>query len=182
MSERPVTLDLSTSSSGMRDSSMSQDRPRAGTDEEARRQFEAALQDAEDAPNDPPIPAQAPTLSSLLQRAVPSDARPKRDLALLRSTLSGLFVGDGHGGKRQTGMQLSDDVLPGVVVTVYEDGGAWVADFVCANDDSRDLLCAEAQPMAQEMADTCARRAGWRVMTDDSDDLRLREFWADPAR
>jgi len=182
MSERPVTLNLSTSSSRMRGSSTSQEQQRhAGTDEDARRQFEAALQAADVAPQQAPAP-QAATLSSLLQHTLPSRPQPKRDLSLLRSTLAGLFVGDGHGGKRQTGMQLADDILPGVVVTVYEDGGAWIADFVCANDDSRDLLCNEAEPLVQEMAQTCARRTGWRVMTDDGDDLRLREFWADPAR
>jgi hypothetical protein len=187
MSERHVGLDLSTGAFDMRGSSTPHEDARAGSDAEARRQFEAALHASEDGDDAAPASLPPPALASLLKRAPASaasrastTAAVKRDLALLRTTLSGLFVGDGRGGRRQAAMQLAADILPGVTVTVYEDGGAWVADFVCADDDAREQLCAEADPLVREMAEHCARRSGWRVMTDDEEDLRLREFWADP--
>lgn len=181
MSERSLNLNLSTSSSGLRGSLTSGNQARAGADAHAQAQFEKALQAGEKSASEAQQPSSMAAVSSLLQQTATRSAPAKRDLTALRSTLASLFVDDGSHGKRQAGMQLAEDVLPGVTVMVYEDEGAWIADFTCTHDDSRHLLYGEAPAMAQEMANACHRRTAWRVMTDDEDDLCLREFWADPT-
>lgn len=180
MNERQVALNLSLSSSGRRDASSPGGDAGAECDEDARHRFEAALR-AEEASEQPAaLPPSSPAPASLLRHDLDAGSPPRRDLALLRAALAGLFVGDRRDGRRQTAMQIADDLLPGVLVTVYEAGGAWVADFVCSDDDSRQLLCAQAGSQVREMARRCARPVGWRVMAADERDPRLREFWAEP--
>ncbi len=92
-------------------------------------------------------------------------------------------MADGSQGRRQVRVELKDDVLPGVSVSVYEDGGRVIADFVCANETSRERLAAMARPLAEQLADSLARPTRVRVGTDDPEDPCLAETDADaPVR
>lgn len=182
MSETAVSR-ASRAASQLRESWKPQPRVRADTDEETQQKFQAPLRDTQEQ-EAPAVPASLVEVSllSLWQQAVGTRAKPIRtpQLSRLRHLLASLFVGDGVSGPREVRMKLCDDVLPGVTLSIFEEGGAWVADFVCCNDSSRRLLCEEGALMVQEMADILGRQARWRVMTDDGEDLRLAHFWAEP--
>ena len=79
-------------------------------------------------------------------------------------------------------MELKDDVLPGVSVSVYEDEGRVVADFVCANERSRERACAMAPELAAQLAQRLDRPTRVRVSTDDPEDPRLAETEAPGPR
>jgi len=92
-----------------------------------------------------------------------------------------LLVGDGSSGRREVRIELKDEVLPGVTVSVYEDMGRLVAAFVCASEPSRERLCACAQALADELSASLRRPVLVRVTTDDPEDLCLFEAAADAA-
>jgi hypothetical protein len=79
------------------------------------------------------------------------------------------------GGRRQVRVDLKDDVLPGVSVSVYDEEGRCVAEFVCANARSRERLCAMAPELAAQLADSLGRPARVRVSADDPEDPCLAE-------
>jgi hypothetical protein len=93
----------------------------------------------------------------------------------LSETAEQLLVAGGSQGRRQVRVELKDDVLPGVSVSVYEDEGRVVAEFVCANESSRERLCAMALELAAQLAQSLSRPARVRVSTDDPEDPRLAE-------
>jgi hypothetical protein len=98
------------------------------------------------------------------------------ELAVALSESAGqLMVTDGSQGRRQVRVELKDDVLPGVAVSVYEDGGRIVADFVCANERSRELLCGMAPELAAQLAASLGQPTRVRVSTDDPEDPCLVE-------
>lgn len=81
-----------------------------------------------------------------------------------------LLVNDGSSGKRSVQIQLSSDALPGVVMDVYEDGGAVMAEFTCSREDSREQLARNAQWLADGMHEKLQREICVRVQTDDLED------------
>lgn len=92
-----------------------------------------------------------------------------------------LMVADGSAGRREVRVELKDDVLPGVTVGVYEEGGRVVAAFACASEASREKLCAGAASLAAELAQSLGRPSLVRVTTDDPEDPCLFEAAADAA-
>jgi len=91
-----------------------------------------------------------------------------------------LLVSGGHQGRREVRIDLKDEVLPGVTVSVYEDEGRVVAAFTCASEPSREKLCACANALARELAQSLKRLALVRVTTDDPEDPCLFEAAAAP--
>lgn len=86
-----------------------------------------------------------------------------------------LMVGDGRSGNRQVRMELKDDHLPGVTVSIEECEGRLQVDFICRVESSR-LQLNEALPeLASTLAQRLARDVLMRVQTDDEEDPRLIE-------
>ena len=105
-----------------------------------------------------------------------------RGVVALGETAGQLLVADGSQGRREVRVELKDDVLPGVSVSVYEDEGRVVADFVCANERSRERACAMAPELAAQLAQRLDRPTRVRVSTDDPEDPRLAETEAPGPR
>lgn len=147
-----------------------------------RRAFEQAL--ARDGDDPRPAPPAAPTPFSLFG-AVRGDAAPPTDgpsRALAEALLGSaeqLLVADGSQGRRQVRVELKEEVLPGVSVSVYEAEGRVIADFICAIETSRERLTALARPLAEQLAESLGRPARVRVATDDPEDPCLAETDAD---
>ncbi|WP_313625245.1 hypothetical protein [Achromobacter sp.] len=143
-----------------------------------RQAFEQAMSQGDgDAPPAPPAAASPFSLFGAGAAATAAGA-PGQSEALaqaLSETAEQLLVADGSQGRRQVRVELKDDVLPGVSVSVYEDEGRVVADFVCANESSRERLCAMAPELAAQLAHSLGRPARVRVSTDDPEDPRLAE-------
>lgn len=146
-----------------------------------QRAFEQAMARKDKPPVAPPA---APSPFSLFGAAradapAPADATSQALAQALQGSAEQLLVADGSQGRRQVRVELKGDVLPGVSVSVYEDGGRVIADFVCANETSRERLAAMARPLAEQLADSLARPTRVRVGTDDPEDPCLAETDAD---
>ena len=89
-----------------------------------------------------------------------------------------LLVGDGSSGRRGVQIQLSKDTLPGVVMDVFEDAGAVVAEFTCSLEASRERLSKSAQWLADGLNQSLQRPTCVRVQTDDPEDRCLTEVQA----
>jgi hypothetical protein len=169
--------------SGMLSNSDGQAAGRQASDAD-RHAFEQALARGE--PDAAPAPAAAPSPFSLFGAAVAAPPAGGEAQALARAlgdSAEQLLVADGSNGRRQVRVELKDDVLPGVSVSVYEEEGRCVADFICANERSRERLCAMAPELAAELADSLGRPTRVRVGTDDPEDPCLSETDADaPVR
>ena len=102
-------------------------------------------------------------------------------MPLLKDSLKGLQVGQ---DARSVRMELSEDLYPGVSVSIFEDAGAWVAEFRCTHASSYEDLSAPAQEMASQLADELRRDALWRVINEsngpvsDADPDRTTEAFA----
>ena len=131
----------------------------------------------------PGIPAQAPQALNpfaLFSQGAASAAATSTDTATheapagLDQTLSQmaqrLLVGDGSSGRRGVQIQLSKDTLPGVVMDVFEDAGAVVAEFTCSLEASRERLNKSAQWLADGLSQALQRPTCVRVQTDDPED------------
>jgi len=92
-----------------------------------------------------------------------------------------LMVADGRDGRRAVRIELKDEVLPGVAVSIFEQEGRIVAAFTCGTEASCERMCAAAQHLADELAASLARSTLVQVSTDDPDDPCLREAIGDPA-
>lgn len=88
---------------------------------------------------------------------------PSAAQQMLQSVVERLLVGDGRDGQRSVRMSLSDEVMPGVEVAVFQEAGVWVAAFECRNAQSFDTLATPATEMAQQFADAVQADATWRV-------------------
>lgn len=86
-----------------------------------------------------------------------------------------MLVGDGSTGRREVRLDLKDEILPGVTMSVYEEEGSLVAAFVCLREASRERLVACAQALADEWAQSMGRSVLVRISTDDPDDPCLTE-------
>lgn len=122
-------------------------------------------------PSDTDAPPQAPAaqlpagpfaLFGHVTQANPPPA-PSAAQAMLQSVVQRLLVGDGRDGPRSVRMGLSDEVMPGVEVAVFQEAGVWVAAFECRNAQSFDTLALPATDMAQQFADAVQADAAWRV-------------------
>lgn len=150
-----------------------------------RRAFEQAMgQGGEAAPSD--VPA-TPSPFSLFgagraEATQPADAPPQALADALLGSAEQLLVADGSQGRRQVRVELKDEVLPGVSVSVYEAEGRVVADFTCASEPSRERLASLARPLAEQLAESLGRATRVRVGTDDPEDPCLAETDADAPR
>jgi len=81
-----------------------------------------------------------------------------------------LYVSDENSSKRQVSLVLTECTLPGVTLSVFEDEGRIVADFLCSVESSRECLCQGAENLAGELADRLHRATRICVSTDDPDD------------
>ena len=82
---------------------------------------------------------------------------------LLKESLKGLQVGQ---EQRSVRMALDDSLFPGVAVSVFEDAGAWVAEFRCSQIESYRSLSAPAADMARQFANELRRDTLWRVLDE----------------
>jgi hypothetical protein len=79
----------------------------------------------------------------------------------LQDNVKRLLVGE---DQRSLRLDLDPAVFPGTSVRVYEDAGAWVAEFSCSNADSFERLARPAQEMAASLAQALSSDALWRVV------------------
>ncbi|MNK22388.1 Flagellar hook-length control protein FliK [compost metagenome] len=143
-----------------------------------RQAFERAMSQGEtEAAPEPPAASSPFALFGANARAqVPAGDSQSESLAqALSETAEQLLVADGSQGRRQVRVELKDDVLPGVSVSVYEEEGRTVADFTCANERSRERLCEMAPDLAAQLAESLDRPTRVRVGTDDPEDPCLAE-------
>lgn len=111
-------------------------------------------------------PASATTSApDVQQQAHASLDRLRQDL---QNLVGRLMVGEGSSGAggRMLMMDLSDEILPGVTVSVYDDAGAWVAEFRCREEEPFRLLAQRAAVMASKLADELGQDAVWRVVAE----------------
>ena len=113
-----------------------------------------------------PAPPREPDTASLGQR--------------IGEAVERLMVGDGRSGNRQVRMDLKDDLLEGVSVTVQEMNGRLQVDFACAVESSRLRLNSAAPGQAHELATRLARDVLLRIHTGDESDQHLLEVVAHP--
>ncbi|MFJ3463694.1 hypothetical protein [Achromobacter spanius] len=150
-----------------------------------RQAFEQAMSQGDaDAPPAPPASASPFSLfgAGAGAAAVGAEGASPALAQALSETATQLLVADGSQGRRQVRVALNDDVLPGVSVSVYEDEGRVVADFVCANERSRERACAMAPELAAQLAQSLDRPTRVRVSTDDPEDPRLAQTDAPAPR
>lgn len=143
-----------------------------------RQAFEQAMSQGDaDAPPAPPAASSPFALFGSGARATApgGDCQSEALAQALSETAEQLLVADGSQGRRQVRVELKDDVLPGVSVSVYEDEGRMVADFICANESSRERLCAMAPELAAQLAESLDKPTRVRVGTDDPEDPCLAE-------
>jgi hypothetical protein len=172
MTERSVQLHTRTPTErqdfGMGAGS-SQNMPSTPGDGSAER-FKQAMKASDLAPPSPPpgeSTAQAVANPMGLFGAVPASAGSTAIkpgvMNLLKDSLKGLQVGQ---EQRSVRMELDEGLYPGVAVSVYEDAGAWVAEFRCSELASFQSLAEPAQSMARQLADELRRDALWRVIDE----------------
>lgn len=154
-----------------------------------REAFQQALsQDGDGSPatsgNEPGMPRPFALFGAGTSPAEPgaTDAGHEAAMRLARdlgSSVERLLVGDGSSGRREARLDLADELLPGVSVSVFEEEGRVVAAFVCASEASRERLATCAATLASELAQALSRSTLVRVTTDDPDDPCLLEAAAE---
>lgn len=174
MSEKSVQLHLRTPTE-RQDFGLgaggSQSTPDAPADGSAER-FKQAMMKPSDLAPPAPLPGEQTGKAVSNPMGLFGGAVPPSDqsvhpgvINLLKDSLKGLQVGQEQRGVR---MELDDALYPGVAVSVFEDAGAWVAEFRCRALDSYRALSTPSQEMARRLADELERDALWRVI-DESD-------------
>lgn len=143
-----------------------------------RQAFEQAMSQGDvDAAPAPPVASSPFALfgAGALAPAAEPGGQSEALAQALSDSAGRLLVADGSQGRRQVRVELKDDVLPGVSVSVYEDEGRTVADFTSSNERSRERLCAMAPDLAAQLAASLGQPTRVRVSTDDPDDPCLAE-------
>ncbi len=178
--DRPVGLETAVPRD-LTDFSQPRQQTRQNASDADRRAFEQALvQGGADKRSDtgttPPNPFSL--LGAMAPVTLPGSTPPTNNVPgaaplanAIAEAATRLLVGDGSSGRREVRIELKDDVLPGVTVSVHEDEGRLVAAFICANEASRERLCGCAQELADALAQSLARATLIRITTDDPDDL-----------
>jgi hypothetical protein len=173
MAERPIHLDIQTRSSLLTAGTPSQPgrQERQAPDADTLGRFARAMQaDAQSSQINPsptgesaPLPFSGP-LGLFSQGASNSAHTPRVPPQMLEQLTQG--VRQMLVGQEQRSMQLSLDetLMPGVKVKVFEDAGAWVAEFACTDTRSYERLAAASNPMASQLAQALAQDALWRVL------------------
>jgi hypothetical protein len=157
--------------------------PRKDADPGARDRFEQAMRAGEPAQaQSAALPANPFALFGLRPAApAPAPAGPPPAWSgEVGQAVERLMVGDGSSGNKQVRMELKDDVLPGVTVTVQELEGRCQVDFICAVEESRLRLVAAVPAQAPLLAQRLDRPVLLRVQTDDDADPCLFEVAASP--
>ena len=95
-------------------------------------------------------------------------AHEARLLAELSTMVSRLMVADGRQSQRGLRLELSEDVMPGVSLALFEESGAMVAEFECRVESSFVKLSVPAQALANQLAVTLRRDTVWRVLAEPS--------------
>jgi len=80
-----------------------------------------------------------------------------------------LLVGESPGGETVR-VELATENLPGVVLEVFKDQGAVVAQFICANEHSRTRLARAVPWLGESLSHSLNRDTLVRVLTDDPED------------
>lgn len=120
----------------------------------------------------PPLPF-APAAQAAVHQGIPQ---------ILLETVQQLYVEDGKSSNRQVSVTLAEDVLPGVTLSVFEDGGRVVAEFTCAVEQSRECLCQCAERLASDLANRLQRETRICVRADDPEDPCAAQVEATPTR
>jgi len=174
---RRIGLNLNMPDLAHRESQDSMRGQREAPSDQAREQFKQALSKGDAAEQPARLPADSPF--ALLGRGAPSaksrdegeDAAHARQLARMSEVVERLMVGEGRSGQ-MVRVALAEEILPGVSINVSEAEGGWLVECECADEDSRELLCARAPDLVREMAERLARDTVWRITTDDPEDRR----------
>ena len=179
MTERRINLDIGLPQ-GMPDLGQTHTgSPRREASDSDRQAFEQALaQEGAEPPVDDSS-SDIPRPFALFPGAAPAtepsaDAPPGLAQALSHAA-DRMLVGDGNSSRREVRLELKDEVLPGVTLSIYEEEGRLVAAFVCASETSRETLNRCAQTLADELAQSLARAVLVQVSTDDPEDPCLFE-------
>lgn len=115
----------------------------------------------------------------LFGRSVPTSAAPaptieSPELAGLDENLARmarrLLVGESPRGSETVRMELTAENLPGVVLEVFKDQGAVVAQFICTNEHSRTRLALAVPWLGESLSHRLSRDTLVRVLTDDPED------------
>jgi hypothetical protein len=114
-------------------------------------------------------PAQLPSGPFALFGATPALAidvpvNQEKMQDVMRTMVGRLLVADGRDSQRSVRMELTEDMMPGVSLAMFEDGGAVVAEFECRVEASFVKLAEPAQALAHQLAVTLERDTVWRVM------------------
>lgn len=193
MSERSVQLHLRTPTE-RQDSGLGQagSQFKAAPDPDSQQRFAQAMKASELAPSAPlpGEPAGQAVASPMglfggMAPAAPAGLRPGL-LPLLKDSLKGLQVGQ---DARSLRLELDEDLYPGVSVSVFEDAGAWVAEFRCSQQAVYTELAEPARDMARQLADELHHDALWRVIDEsqgpvgaDDPDRTTEAFASAPPR
>ncbi len=181
MADRPVTLNLRTPQENGAGQVPMRQTHHGLADRQAAQDFARAMQQPAEAAA--PAAAQDAPLPSPFHLLRPRDPQANHPPAsgtdacdpsahlmpALSALVDRLMVGDGQDGRRMARIELDESVLPGVVVVVQEDAGAWVAEFTCRHEGSFTRLAQPAQRMAFEMAQALSQDAVWKVVPDGLD-------------
>ena len=173
MAERPIYLDIQTNNSLLGSGSLSQPSPqeRKPPDADTLGRFARAMQSdalsSQSVVAPTTVPAPTPLSGPLglfaqgTHNTTHTQRVPSQMLEQLTQGVRQMLV-----GQEQRSMQLNLDeaLMPGVQVKVFEDAGAWVAEFSCTDTQSYDRLASAATPMASQLALALARDALWRVL------------------
>lgn len=194
-SERPVSLRLDVGQHALSDSNSDTGgtpRQTAGTDQV--KAFQAAMtQGAGPTGTDPgpasglanpaagipaiPVPPGLPIGHSGSAGGDQPAARLQHDLC---ACVERLLVSDDDAHHASVRIDLKDDALPGLSVSVHETEGRLVVCFVCSVDATRRAMEASLDALAHQLAGRLGRDVLMQVQTDDPDDLRLYEILAAP--
>lgn len=155
-----------------------------GHSRDGERRDPATLRDPDATPSAVPISASGVFGTQPAQMpATPVPVREADTASLGRrigDAVERLMVGDGRHGNRQVRMDLKDDLLEGVSVTVQELDGRIQVDFACAVEYSRLRLNQAAPDQARELATRLSRDVLLRIHTGDESDEHLLEVVAQP--
>lgn len=142
--------------------------PMQEADPQAAQRFQEAMARGKEAPAQSALPSGPFALFGAFTPVATPPAEQQPVLDVLRSMVSRLLVADGYQSQRGVRLELSDDVMPGVSLALFEEGGAMVAEFECRVEASFLKLSGPAPALAQQLAVTLARDTVWRVIPDPS--------------
>jgi len=175
MADRPVSLDLRMPAGqtlGDRAGGMTRGTPHRAPDQESVSRFNEQLHASRSEPS-APAPMTSP-FGLFAREPLGSSTAGPSDHTVVMTTIWDHSLEEGikrlmvAEDQRSLRMDLDATLFPGVTVEVFEDAGAWVAQFTCSDEQSFDRLASVADEMSGRMADALKRDALWRVSPDGS--------------